>query len=117
MSRIGYINPRFYQPRQTWPQLAASKVEAQAANEPRTDESNEQSPPPDPTPDSAISLNPSSKASNIEVFRQCLKDGLTSAGAIACKMGVSKGTVSKWATKAIGAGWLKKNGRQYALVR
>ena len=42
--------------------------------------------------------------------------GLTSAGGIAEEMHVSKGTVSKWAKRAIEAGWLKKNGREYALA-
>ena len=57
----------FYGARQTWPQLDPPKAcpPPQAArNEQRTDESNEQSPPPvtPETPDSANSLNPSSKA-------------------------------------------------------
>ena len=65
MNTIGYRN-RFYQPRQTWPQLDPPKAcpPPQAArNEQRTDESNEQSPPPvtRETPDSANSLDPSSK--------------------------------------------------------
>jgi transposase-like protein len=52
----------------------------------------------------------------MDVFLQWVADGLTSAEDIAREMGVSKGTVSKWARKAIEAGKLKKNGREYALV-
>jgi hypothetical protein len=116
MSKIGFRN-RFYQQRQTWPQPHPPKASAQAANEPRA--ANEQSPPPvtPETPEKATSLNPSSKASSIEVFRQHLKDGLTSAEDIARKMGVSKGTVSKLSKRAMNEGWCRKNGRQYALVR
>ena len=55
-------------------------------------------------------------ASNIDVFRQWIADGLTSAEDIAKEMHVTKGTVSKWAKKAIDAGWLVKLGREYALV-
>jgi len=55
-------------------------------------------------------------ASNMEVFLQWVADGLTNARDIAHEMGVSKGTVSKWAHKAIEAGKLKKDGREYALV-
>jgi Mn-dependent DtxR family transcriptional regulator len=52
----------------------------------------------------------------MELFRQWIEDGLTSAEEIAREVGVSKGTVSKMAKKAIEEGWLKKNGRVYALV-
>jgi RecA-family ATPase len=54
------------------------------------------------------------EASNMDVFLQWVEDGLTSAEDIAREMSVSKGTVSKWARKAIEAGRLKKNGREYA---
>jgi tape measure domain-containing protein len=37
----------------------------------------------------------------MEIFRQCLEDDLTSAEAIARKMGVSKGTVSKLAKRGL----------------
>jgi AAA domain len=56
------------------------------------------------------------EASSMDVFRQWIEDGLTSAQDIACEMGVSKGTVSKMAKRAIDSGWLKKNGREYALA-
>jgi hypothetical protein len=48
MNTIGYRN-RFYQARQTWPQLDSPKAcpPLQAANEPRAGESTEQGPPPD----------------------------------------------------------------------
>lgn len=55
-------------------------------------------------------------ASNMEVFRGWIEDGLTSAEDIAREMGVSKGTVSKLARRAMGEGWLRKEGREYVLV-
>ena len=105
MSRIGYRDPRYYQASQTWPQLDSPKAcpPPQAANEPRA--ANEQSPTP-----------ATRKASRIEVFRQRVEDGLTSAEDIAREMDVSKGTVSKMAKRAMEEGWLKKQGRQYALA-
>ena len=47
MNTIGYRNPRFYQPRQTWPRLDSPNAcpPPQAANEPRAGESTEQSRP------------------------------------------------------------------------
>ena len=54
-------------------------------------------------------------ASSIEIFRQWIVDGLTGAEDIAREMGVSKGTISKMAQRAIEAGWLVKHGREYAL--
>jgi hypothetical protein len=56
------------------------------------------------------------KLSTSQLFRQCIEDGLTSATDIADEMGISKGQVSKLATKGIKAGWLKKDGRDYALT-
>ncbi|MGH7990789.1 MAG: AAA family ATPase [Limisphaerales bacterium] len=56
------------------------------------------------------------KMSTNQLFRQCIEDGLTSATDIADEMGISKGRVSKLATKAIKEGWLKKDGRDYALT-
>ncbi len=103
MSRIGYRLP-IYRARQSWPELNSPKDSAQAANEPRA--AFEQGPTP-----------ATREASRIEVFRQCLEDDLTSAEDIARKMGVSKGTVSKLAKRAMQEGWLKKQGRNYALVR
>jgi hypothetical protein len=55
-------------------------------------------------------------ADSMEVFRQWIVDGLTSAEDIAREMGVSKGTVSKWAKRAMDDGWLTKAGREYRLV-
>jgi hypothetical protein len=55
-------------------------------------------------------------ASSLDVFRQWLEDGLTSAEDIAREMHVTKGTVSKLARKAMDQGWLKKNGREYAFA-
>jgi hypothetical protein len=52
----------------------------------------------------------------IEVFRQWVETGLTNCTDIAHEMGISKGQVAKLAKKGIGAGWLKKDGRDYAMV-
>ena len=54
--------------------------------------------------------------STAQLFRQHINDGLTSATEIAEEMGTSPGQVSKMAHKAIKAGWLKKDGRGYALT-
>lgn len=56
------------------------------------------------------------EASGMDVFRQWIEDGLTGAEDIAREMGVSKGRISQMAKKAIESGWLKKEGRGYALV-
>jgi CRP-like cAMP-binding protein len=117
MSRIGYRNPRFYQARQTIPRLDSPQAcpPPQAAA-PRTDESNEQStlPATPATPGSANRRG--GPSSNIDGFRQCLEATLTSAEDIARQMGVTKGPVSKLAKRAIDEGWLRKNGRKYALT-
>jgi hypothetical protein len=52
----------------------------------------------------------------LEVFRSWLEAGLDCATDIAAEMQTSKGTISKLATKAEEAGWLRKQGRRYALV-
>jgi putative DNA primase/helicase len=56
------------------------------------------------------------KLSTLQVFRQWVEDGLTSASDIAAEMGLSKGQVSKLAKQGMTAGWLKKDGREYALT-
>jgi hypothetical protein len=56
------------------------------------------------------------KLSVYSQFQQCLEQGLTGASDIAKEMGVSKGQVSKLATKAIKEGWLRKDGRNYMLA-
>lgn len=56
------------------------------------------------------------KLSTAQVFRQWIEDGLTTATEIASEMQISVGQVSKMAKKAIQAGWLKKQGRGYALT-
>ena len=55
------------------------------------------------------------KVSNAVLFRQCVESGLTSGMDIARELGVSRGQVSKLATNAMNEGWLKKDGRHYAL--
>ena len=54
--------------------------------------------------------------SSVQVFRQWIEFGMTRASEIAEEMGISNGQVSKLAKKAIDAGWLKKDGRDYALT-
>ena len=56
------------------------------------------------------------KISTAQIFRQWIEDGVTSAGDIAEEMGISKGQVSKLAKRAMTEGWLKKEGRDYALT-
>jgi AAA domain/DnaB-like helicase N terminal domain len=52
----------------------------------------------------------------MDVFRQCIADGVTDCTQLPEEMRVSKGTISKWATKAVKEGWLRKDGREYVLV-
>ena len=51
-----------------------------------------------------------------QLFRQLIEDGLTRASDIADEMGFSPGQISKLAKKAIGDGWLVKDGRDYKLA-
>jgi putative DNA primase/helicase len=55
------------------------------------------------------------KISTHQLFRQLIDDGLTRASDIAEEMGLSIGQVSKLAKKALEAGWLQKDGRDYKL--
>ena len=55
------------------------------------------------------------EADGIAVLVQWVDDGVTSATDIASEMGLSKGTVSKLAKKAIEGGRLRKEGNSYAL--
>jgi hypothetical protein len=56
------------------------------------------------------------KISTAQIFRQWIEDGVTNCKDLSEEMGITKGQVSKLATKAFAAGWLKKNGRDYALT-
>jgi hypothetical protein len=56
------------------------------------------------------------KISTAQIFRELIEDGLTNCKDLAEEMGITKGQVSKLATKAFAAGWLKKDGRDYALT-
>ena len=56
------------------------------------------------------------KADQAEVVLQWVRDGLESASDIADEMGITKGTVSKLASKLIDAGKLQRTGRLYALA-
>lgn len=55
-------------------------------------------------------------AQSMDVFRKCIEAGLTENSHLAQELKVSPGTISKWAKKAEREGWLKKKGRDYALV-
>lgn len=56
------------------------------------------------------------KLSPVDVFRQWIEDGLTSATDMAAEMGLSNGQISKLAKRDMAAGWLKKDGRDYAMA-
>jgi hypothetical protein len=51
-----------------------------------------------------------------QLFRKCIEDGLSTASDIAPEMSISRGQASKYATRAIKEGWLKKKGRTYVLA-
>jgi putative DNA primase/helicase len=55
-------------------------------------------------------------AQSLDVFRQVIADGVTDNQQISQEMKVSPATVSRFAKKAIDAGWLKKRGRNYELI-
>lgn len=56
-------------------------------------------------------------ADQLMVFRGWVEDGLETCGVIAKEMGVSDGTISKLAKRAIRAGWLRTGkGRRYEIV-
>jgi CRP-like cAMP-binding protein len=56
------------------------------------------------------------QAHPLAVFRSWVEFGLSNATAIAEAMDVSVGHVSKLARRAVGAGWLRVQGRKYILV-
>jgi len=68
------------------------------------------------TDESGLVQVQTTEASSMDVFREWVEDGLTGAEDIAHEMGISKGTVSKLAKRAMAEGWLKKNGREYAIA-
>jgi hypothetical protein len=55
-------------------------------------------------------------AQSMDVFRRLIEDGVTECSELAEEMKVSKGTISKWATRANREGWLNKKGREYKLA-
>ena len=69
MSKIGFRN-RFYQARQTWPQLHPPKASAQAANELRA--ANEPSPPA-VTPETSEKANPLNPSAGVEQPEPCMR--------------------------------------------
>jgi len=56
------------------------------------------------------------QAQSLDVFRRVIEDGITECAQIAQEMKVSPATVSRFAKKAIDAGWLRKKGRNYELI-
>ena len=56
------------------------------------------------------------QAHSIDVFRRLIEDGVTECAQIAEEMKVSSATVSRFAKKAMDAGWLTKRGRNYELI-
>ena len=56
------------------------------------------------------------RAQTMDLFRRWIEDGVTECGQLAEEMQVSKGTISKWAKKAMNEGWLRKKGREYVFV-
>jgi hypothetical protein len=56
-------------------------------------------------------------AQSADVFRQVIESGVTECEQIAQEMKLPKYTVSRLAKKAMDAGWLKKKGREYVLVK
>jgi putative DNA primase/helicase len=57
------------------------------------------------------------QAQTLDVFRSIIEAGVTECDQIAAEMKVQKYTVSRLAKKAIDAGWLRKKGRNYELVK
>jgi hypothetical protein len=57
------------------------------------------------------------QAQTLDVFRSIIEAGVTECDQIAAEMKVPKYTVSRLAKKAIDAGWLRKRGRNYELVK
>ena len=56
------------------------------------------------------------KISVPDLFRKCVEEGLSTASEIAEEMSVSRGLVSRYATRAIKDGWLIKKDRRYVLA-
>jgi len=55
-------------------------------------------------------------AQSLDVFRKLIEEGVTQCGQLAAEMKVSEATISRLAKKGFDAGWLTKNGREYAVV-
>jgi hypothetical protein len=55
-------------------------------------------------------------ARSLDVFRKLIEDGVTECTQLAEELKVSKGTIAKWAKKAISEGWLRKKGREYEII-
>lgn len=67
-------------------------------------------------PDGERTLTTFRLVKTIDVFRQCVRDGLTSCTDIAEEMGMTRGAISKLATRGKNEGWLEHDGRSYRLV-
>jgi hypothetical protein len=57
------------------------------------------------------------QAQTLDVFKTIIEAGVTECDQIAAEMKLPKYTVSRLAKKAIDAGWLRKKGRNYELVK
>ena len=55
-------------------------------------------------------------AHSLDVLRKLVEEGVTECGQLADEMHVSSSAISKMAKKGMDAGWLKKDGRGYALT-
>ena len=67
-------------------------------------------------PDGTITKVTYRRVPTSEVFKEWIRDGLTSCSEIAEEMGLSKGQVSKMAKRAEREGWLRIEGRSYHLT-
>lgn len=55
------------------------------------------------------------KLTPLQQFRQCVEDGMVVGTQIAKHLGLSPGRVSQLANKAAKEGWLRKDGRHFAI--
>lgn len=67
-------------------------------------------------PDGARTRVTFRQVATVEVFKQWIRDGLTSCTDIAEEMGLSKGAVSKLAARGVREGWLVLEHRSYKLT-
>jgi AAA domain len=56
------------------------------------------------------------RITTMQLFRQCVENGYLKVADIAKQLGISRFKVSRFATQAMKEGWLRKNGRCYAVT-